>query len=340
MSKEKKIHRRECLKFLGVMAAASLTAPLFISPVRAQVSSLKKVVRTLPLMSTYVSMTIYDTSRDRALEACYAAFAEIKRLIRIFDRFDKNALVGSLNETKRLLDVPPELEEVLSISRDVYDFTGGRFDITVLPLLELTKGRYEIDHHFPSYKEIQEILPYVGWHNLSIGKGKITLTSGAAITLDGIAKGYIIDRAASVLRERGIRYALINAGGDIRAVGDKGGSLWRIGVQDPTGARRYVQRVKIKDLAIATSGSYINYFDPSRRHFHIINIKNGSSPQRITSCSVIAPRGVMADALATGLYLYEPEDAIGLANASNIPVAIITHGDRIFTSSRWRQFVG
>ncbi len=339
--KHKRIfHRRDCLKFLGAVVAASISTPFFISPADAQVARLKRVVRTLPLMSTYVTITIYDNSRERALEASYAAFAEMERLVNIFNRFDKNALVGFLNDTKKLTDVPPELLEVLSLSHRVYRFTGGRFDITVLPLLEITKSRYEVSHCFPSYREIQEILPYVGWKNLSVSRKKITLTSGAQITLDGIAKGYIVDRASEVLRDKGIKYALLDAGGDIKAVGDKGGTLWRIGVEDPTGQRQYVQRVKIKDLAIATSGNYINYFDPSKRHFHIINIKNGSSPSRITSCSVIAKRAVMADALATGFYLFQPEKGISLANEKGIPVAILTHGDRLFVSSSWKGFVG
>ncbi len=340
MEQVRSIHRRDCLKFLGAVVAASVTSPFFVSPARAQITNLKRVVRTLPLMSTYVTITIYDSSRERALEASYAAFAEIERLIAIFNRFDKNALVGSLNESKKLTDVPPELLEVLSLSHQVYKFTRGRFDITVLPLLEITKSRYEVSHRFPTYKEIKELLPYVGWNNLSISRKKITLTSGAKITLDGIAKGYIIDRAAELLRSKGIKYALIDAGGDIRAVGDKGGSLWNIGVEDPTGQKQYVQRIRIKDISVATSGNYINYFDPSKRHFHIINIKNGSSPSRITSCSVIAKKAVMADALATGLYLFQPERAISLANEKEIPVAILTHGDRLFASSYWKGFVG
>jgi len=331
--------RRYCLKVIGLLSASTLFPNFFVKPVFSSTTpKLKKISRTLPLMSTYVTITIYDTSLDRAYDAREMAFAKIKELINIFNRFDNNTQLSYLNKNKKLTDIPPDFLKLLKQAKEVAKITSTKFDITVLPLLELIENEIKTHGHFPSPKLIQEILPYVGWKNIHISSKEITLSSESKITLDGIAKGYIVDQAAEVLKGFNVRHAIIDAGGDIRCVGAKGDSPWIIGIEDPYLKKEYIQTIKIKDLAIATSGSYRNFFDSAKKHFHIIDKQGVISPQRTISCSIICKNATLADGLATGFFAISPEESLALANHYNIPIFILTHGGRIFTSNLWNNF--
>ncbi len=336
----KKYTRRECLKILGFLSISSTIPFLSVEPVfSSEFLKLKEISRTLPLMNTYVTITIYDESRDRAIEAQSKAFSRIKQLIKIFNRFDPNSHVGFLNENKKLNDVPFELYDLLLKAKSISKLSSNKFDITILPLLELIEEEVKIHGHFPEIKDIEEVLPYVGWENLSISPKKITMAKGTKITLDGIAKGYIVDQAAEVLKRCGIKHAIIDAGGDIRAIGNKDEHRsWKIGIEDPDMEKKYIQIINLSNLAIATSGNYRNFFTPSKKLFHIIDKEMVVSPQRTVSCSVIAKKACIADGLATGLFCLSPEKSVQIANELNIPLFTVAHGKRFFKSYSWTKF--
>ena len=145
----------------------------------------------------------------------------------------------------------------------------------------------------------------VGARHVRHGRGEIRFArEGMGITLDGIAKGYIVDRAVSLLESRGIKHALINAGGDIRALGDKGrGRPWKIAIHNPAHKNRVMHTISLKGRAVATSGDYENYFDPAKKFHHIVDPETGLSPQKFASVSVLAPSLAVADALATAAFI-------------------------------------
>lgn len=335
-----KYTRREYLKILSGLCLCSTIPRFFITPAVAQkTKSLHMIEKNLPLMSTYVNITIYDESRERAYLAIEQAFNKINELISIFNRFDEDSHVSYLNKHKKLTDVPYELKEVLKISKKVAEVTSYEFDVTILPLLEEIENQIKVHGHFPEPKKISEITPYIGWDNIKIKPNKIELASESKITLDGIAKGYIVDQAVDVLRRNNITHAIINAGGDIRALGGKSNNTaWHIGIENPDGTGTILKTVHLKDMAIATSGNYRNFFDKSKKHFHIIDKKGAISPQQISSVSVISKNACLADGLATGLFLLPPDKAISLADKYNLPVMIVTRGNSIHISNHWRNF--
>jgi len=338
---ENKYTRRGCLKVIGLLTIAGTATFLRIEPVFGHnISKLKKVSRTLPMMNTYVTITIYDESEDKAIDAQSKAFFRMKQLIDRFTRFDPNSYVGFLNENKQLNDVPPELYDLLLKAKSISKLSSNKFDITILPLLELIENEVKIHGHFPEIKDIEEVLPWVGWQNISISPKKITMAKGTKITLDGIAKGYIVDKGAELLIKCGIKHAVIDAGGDIRTIGDKDGHRsWRIGIEDPYREKGFIQIIGLSNLAIATSGNYRNYFNSSKKLFHIIDKEMALSPQRTVSCSVIAKSACIADGLATGLFCLSPEKSVQIANKLNVPLFTLTHGKRFFKSSSWEKFI-
>ena len=337
-----RMDRRNWLKLTGTAGLATLAPTLFFRPGRALATDrMQRVSKTLPLMNTTVEITVLDTSRQKAEEAVEQGFAAMRETMPLFDRFDPNGRIARLNQSGKLSDVPPELSTVLQRSRQLHAMSEGAFDITVLPVLESYKRSLQRSGRPPSPEALRREQQRTGWERISLGSGSVRLESGTRITLDGIAKGYIVDTAARAIRRYGAQCALINAGGDVRAVGDKNGSPWLVGIQDPQQPNTFYQKIRLSDLAIATSGSYVNHFGDSLRHNHIVGSQSGVSPKRSLSASVLAPSAVLADGLSTTLFLSGPERGMRLCNKlRDVEALILARGNRPFASSGWRPLSG
>jgi len=234
--------RRQCLKLMGAAGLACSAPGLFLRPAGAAgLHGQDQVSRTLPMMNTLVTITIHDSSRQRAVQAMESAFEAMGKLVPVFDRFDPGSHVSHLNATGVLRDVPPALARVLRTAQRVHVSSKRVFDVTILPLLELTEHSMQSTGHPPEHKAVKELLESIGQDNIHIGDNLIRFDrSETRITLDGIAKGYIVDQAANVLKRHSIDAAMINAGGDIRVLGSKQGRPWHIGIQDPSGRHTHV----------------------------------------------------------------------------------------------------
>jgi FAD:protein FMN transferase len=207
--------------------------------------------------------------------------------------------------------------------------------------VDLFKKRLgEGDHLPPTEAEIQDLLARVDAARIEMKGRTIRFNkTGMAITLDGIAKGYIVDRAADVLAGYQIKNFLINAGGDIRTMGHKQGRRpWTIAIQDPHKKKHYPDIIHMNDGAIATSGNYEVYFDQEKLFYHIVNPKTGYSPQADTSVSIKAPTTMEADALATTVFVMDPIQGIRFINAlPRYECLIVTDSGRIQKSSGWKN---
>ncbi|MFH1091056.1 MAG: FAD:protein FMN transferase, partial [Pseudomonadota bacterium] len=121
---------------------------------------------------------------------------------------------------------------------------------------------------------------------------------------DGVAKGYIVDRAGDKLKRAGLKNALINAGGNILAWGNSpAGKPWRIGVQDPWRPGQWLKVIALTDKAVATSGSYERFFDQKHDFHHLLDPKTGWPAGRLVSASVVASTAVLADAMSTAVFV-------------------------------------
>jgi thiamine biosynthesis lipoprotein len=294
--------------------------------------------KTLPKMNTLATITILDTSREHAEQAYKAAFARMDTLIGIFDRFQPESKLSQLNRHGILKDAPPQLVHVLASCSELYQMSQGCFDITILPLLKATKKSVRGTGRSLSFSERKELEPLIGFQRLEFSQDWIRLQHpGMAVTLDGIAKGYIVDQAVSVLVNHGIQSGLINAGGDIRVIGAKKDGPWKIGIRDPICPNCQSMQIGLSQSAVATSGGYEQFYDPRKRHHHLMTT-SGRSPHRTLSTTVVAQTAMQADGLATALFLLPPEE--GLQTARSLPgvqAMIITRGNRIMTTPDWNR---
>ena len=192
----------------------------------------------------------------------------------------------------------------------------------------------------PSEEAVSRCLKSVGMKYVDMTPAGIYFRrEGMGITLDGIAKGLIVDWAAEELTRRGIDHFLINAGGDIRVAGGKGdGAPWRIAIRDPKSSDSYAAVIRLRDGAIATSGNYEVYFDREKLYHHIVSPWNGLSPRFYTSVSTLASRAAEADALSTAVFVMEPAAGIAfMEQRYGVEGFVITGGDRKLHTSGWKK---
>ncbi len=338
--RKKGCSRRDFLKMsglLGLSAAAATALP--VSEAVAFGRGLNKVTRSIKVMGTFAVITVVDPSKSRADDAIGKAFDEMRRLTKIMDRFDSASAVSTLNRDGRLGGAPPELCEVVGASGRYHKLSGGAFDITVAPLVDLYRNVFYQTGRPPDSDMLSRAMALVDGGGVAVSGRSVSLPRpGMAVTLDGIAKGYIIDAAARVLKACGVAHALVNSGGDIRAAGGREpGSAWTIAVRDPD-STSFADTIHLTDGAVATSGDYEVYFDRERLYNHIINPTTGASPVISDSVSVAAPTVTRADALATTVFVMGPDR--GRALIESLPDArcfILTRAGERVASKGWAE---
>ncbi|MEJ2548345.1 MAG: FAD:protein FMN transferase [Gemmatimonadota bacterium] len=283
-----------------------------------------------PGMGTRVSLSLRADSPDRADAAAGEAFARLDRLTALLNRYDSGSSLARLNETGSLRDAPPELTAVVDLALSVGRLTCGAFDPTVAPLVNLfgggeprvppgalalasNPGRHQLSGPPPDPATLAEIRDLIGAERIRRRGRMIGFErSGMSLTLDGVAKGWIVDAMAAGLRDAGIDDFLVDAGGDIRARGrPETGRPWTVAIQDPDLGEDWPDVIGLHGGAVATSGSYEFYFDPGRTRHHIVTGTEGGSPNDLVSVTVTAPDTAMADALATAVFVLGPVAGLG-----------------------------
>lgn len=340
---KKGMDRRAFLKLSGLLGLGMASAAAL--PVSAEAVSfnnkMMKVSKTRLAMGSFVSMTLLHPSKDQAEEAMDLAFSEIDRLSGLLSRYDHASAVYDLNTHGHLKGLPPEVAQVVAGSLHYHKLTGGYFDITVKPVVDLFQQKLGGEKKvYPTEAEIKELLGLVDARNLSFKDKSVSFKiEGMGITLDGIAVGYIVDRVSELLISRGIRNHLINASGDIRTRGSKeDGKPWAVAIQDPWKRKTYPDVVHMGDGAISTSGNYEIYYDQEKMFHHIVNPNTGHSPTDVTSGTIIANTTMEADALATALCVMSPAQGTEFVNGLAACESLVIGKDgALWKSKGWKS---
>jgi len=299
-----------------------------------------KFEETRSMMDTYVRIVVYSDEKT-AEEAISAAFARMEEVVKAASIFDEEAEAFKLNRDGYLDTPSDDLVKLINMSLDYSELTDGSFDITCQPLLDLWSYNPNAEKQFweldaaTQQAAINKTLKLVGSDKIVIEENRIYFKEeGMKITLGGIAKGYAVDEALEVIKGMGIKYALVDAGGDIGTLGSKPkGELWDIPLVNPDDTSQYLADFNIKDKAVCTSGNYERYFDPEKKVGHIMNPKTGYSANECISVTIIAQNCTQADALATGVFVMGPEDGMKLVESLDNVECLIVDADRIIHRS-------
>jgi len=299
-------------------------------------TALSKFEDTRSMMDTFVTITVYAPDKEKADSVISAAFDRMEEIEKVASIFDEEAQAFQLNRDGYLEAPSEDLRQLITKSLEYNKLTDGAFDITVQPLLELWEAGLWLEPQEVQERRINETLALVGGDKISVEDDGISFTeAGVKITFGGIAKGYAVEEALKVIKKMGIKYALVNAGGDLATLGSKPeGEPWLIALVNPDDLTQSLANFTIAGEALATSGNYERYFDPEREAHHIINPKTGYSAQECISATVIAPNATQADALSTSIFVMGPEAGVALVESlSNVECLIVSADRTIYVSS-------
>ncbi len=267
--------------------------------------------REIEAMDTVMSLTAYGPNGEEAVET---AIAEIEKLDALLSIGNVDSEVyqinhnggGTLSETTA---------DLLDISLELYESTGGLFDIAIYPVMEawgFTNQSYQV----PDSSTLEQLLKLADVSNLNYDsqtKELFFTQNGMAIDFGGIAKGYTSARIMEIYRQCGVTSGLVSLGGNVQVLGEKpDGSSWRVGVRNPEDDNGYLGVLSVTDCAVITSGGYERYFEEGGViYHHIIDPRSGYPAESgVTSATIVSKDGTLADGLSTSLYIMGVEQAI------------------------------
>ena len=318
--------RREFLAFgAGTFVVAALPAAA-----RWRRTQGPLVRRTVPTMGTIAEVAVACPDQQRAQLAIDAAIAELRWVERTMTRFDDRSDIGRANcfAARQPVAITPETALVVAEALRWADATDGMYDPASGKIVRL----WDVNHrHEPPPESTLaslagrrlhryvEVARYRGTDVLVYHDADVSLDLGA------IAKGYAVDRAVDALRRHGIAQALVNAGGDLYALGSSpDGEPWRIGVRDPHDARAIAEELQVSDGAVGTSGTYMQFFRYRGQRYHHLMDPAIAAPRRTTmqSYTVRADRNLHADVAASSL-LGTPPAVANVLLARLVPGAFV-----------------
>ena len=253
--------------------------------------------------------TIWEiTSPDK--QAGEIVFSEAGRIERLLSKYIASSEISQLNRLGKL-KVSAETFYIIKKSQEFYHLCQGAFDITVAPLIDLwgfTNQKFQV----PGDDQIQAVLKRVGNDKIILHEKDNVVEfriPGMKIDLGAVAKGFAIDCAVKKLKEKNINSCLINAGGQVYALGDKFGQNWKIAIRRAN-KPEITGSFELKNKSASTSGNYEQFFfKDGRRYCHIIDPRTGYPAESgITSVTVLAEQGLVADVLSTSIFVLGKRD--------------------------------
>lgn len=251
-----------------------------------------------------MTITVYAPDQATAERACEAAFERIAEIEQVASDYrpDSELMRLCAQAGGPPVRVSEELFTLLKRAQELSRRTGGAFDVTVGPFVQLWR-RARRTGQFPTEQELQEAKGRVGYEKMVIDDAKRTvqlLVPGMRLDLGGIAKGYALDCALKVLQQHGIRQALVEAGGDIVAgLAPPGTAGWRIRIENASPEREWVY---LALGAISSSGDTEQYVEyQGKRYSHIVDPRTGWGLTTRVAATVVARDGITSDSLATAL---------------------------------------
>ncbi|MDE5742345.1 MAG: FAD:protein FMN transferase, partial [Oscillospiraceae bacterium] len=268
--------------------------------------------KTVFAMDTYMKLTAYGNNADYAVSASEEKISELEKLWSVTD---VNSEIYAVNHSGGApVPLSRETAELLSLSLEMSEATGGALDCTMYPVLKewgFTTGEYKI----PESEKIAELLKNTGYENIDFNgvyvvQPIIALPENFQIDLGAVGKGFTGDIVSRIMRENGVTSALLDLGGNIQTVGNKpDGTPWKIGLRNPFGDGLFGV-LELSDKAAVTSGGYERYFvgEDGETYWHILDPSTGKPAQSgIISATAVGESGGICDALSTSLFVMGAE---------------------------------
>ena len=328
-------------------AAALVIAILCVASSAQSSNKAVLVYKQKYAMGTVFEIAAYAESREQASAAIDKAFEEIVRMDDLMSNYKPDSALSRLNRSAHFhtQQVPPDLYRAIEQAVQFSRLSGGKFDITVAPLVNLWKAALSGDS-MPSAAQRQKAEDCVGYQKIELTPPDQIMFRSSCMQVDlgAIGKGYAVDRAGEILHSSGIRNALINSGGStILAMGSPPGQPgWLVHLADPS--RKIDPYVMLKDQSVSTSEQTAGSLLGPESAGHIIDPTTGRPIDSQFAVSVITSSGTPSDGLSTTLLLLGPKAGKPVVEGMNNVSAIwlspkaeletVTNGAQIFFGKR------
>lgn len=293
--------------------------------------------QTRVMMTTYV--TIFAYGREPAVsKAINRAFKRMQEVTDKFNAHNPESPLHAFNE-KGLAIKDEEILKVVRLALEVSKQSEGAFDITVFPLVKLWGFYGEGLNQQPSGDKIKEALARIGYKHLILSATELRKDKEEIrIDLGGIAKGYVVSEGIKALEDSGVHSAIIQAGGDIYALGDKLGRAWRIGIRSPR-KDAIIGYVEVANQAVMGSGDYERFFIKSGKRFsHIIDPRTGYPAKGASAVTIIYSDPTVADAWGPALLILGAPGLKIIENIIGMEAIMVTAAGEVLHSEGLKNF--
>ena len=289
-----------------------------------------------PMMGTEVSVYLWSDDPEAGRRALEEVFSEAARIDRLMSTYKSESEISKINQeaAREPVQTDNELFGLIRRSLDISVLTHGAFDITYDSIGQHYDFR---KRQRPDDETVASERALIDYRLVKLDKAVGTVffeRDGVRINLGGIAKGYVVERGADILRLRGIQNAIVTAGGDSRLLGDRRGRPWLVGIRHPREEGEVAISLPLADEAVSTSGDYERYFDEDGiRYHHIIRPSTGAPAEGVHSATVIGPDAVFTDALSTSVFVMGVEAGLRLIGTlPDYESIVIDAAGRVFYS--------
>lgn len=262
-------------------------------------------------MGSFCELQILHSSRIEADAILSQMAAEVHRLENKYSRFNDSSFLSEINRAngnKRGIEIDQETEALFDHALSCYEHSDGLFDVTAGILNTLWNFK-EIT--VPEQSQVDQLLPYIGFHKLSWENSRLFLPANMQLDLGGIVKEYAADSTARLARDLGVKGGLVNLGGDFAVIGPQPGNRsWAVGITSPKDNTPLMARIDMLEGGLASSGDYERFFvHKGKRYSHILNPKTGWPCRGLRAVSVAASLTTIAGSFATIAMLMEERAA-------------------------------
>ena len=296
----------------------------------SKVMPLKVHRQPFKAMGSACEVVLASHTQNEAESMAKLAIDEVLRIERTYSRYTTDSIIAKINQQagRGALQCDDETWALFQFASQLFDKSDGLFDITSGVLRQAWNFKKP---EVPSSQKLEALLPLVGWEKVVLQDQSIALPlAGMEIDLGGFGKEYAADRAAQVLKEKGVTHGYVNLAGDMRFLGPKPtGEPWMIGIQDPRVRDQVVATLPITMGGLATSGDYERYFELNgQRYCHVLNPKTGMPVSYWRSVSVTSPATVVSGCTTTMAMLKEAE-GLAFLQATGFDFFAIDHTGKV-----------
>lgn len=285
------------------------------------------------LLGTVCILTLYEGESQEIYDEAFDLILKEEVLMSLQKGESDLARING-NAGDSPVEVSPDTYEVIKTALGYSFLSGGAFDPTIAPLVQLWGIGEDSVGTVPPQNLIDEKKALTDYRKVVLGENDSVFLEdkGMEIDLGGIAKGYIADKVRTFLQSKGVNRGIINLGGNIIVLGSKpGDEPWKIGIQDPFDSRgNYIGIASVKDSTVVTSGIYERYFiSEGKRFHHILDPVTGYPVENdLASVTILSRSSIDADALSTSLFVLGVEKGMALIETIGDAEAVFVTKDR------------